>query len=167
MSLEDVRALGDQAAWCMEQYRVQHATSLLSLDGRKLTCAFVAPDTEAMRSVLRQVGIAYVRLWPAVIHAALDHPPSAGLATPSASLVVVERRFVEPVEAPAQQEIEDRGATCLTAHRVRFLRAYVSLDRRHMISTYAAPDTESVRIAQREAGMPFDHAWTALVYETH
>jgi len=166
IDLDDVRAMGDQAAWCMQQYRVQHVTTLLSLDGRKLTCAFVAPDAEAMRSVLRQLGLAYVRLWPATIHAPVDHPPSARLAAPDAALVVVERRFAAAVQPTALPEIEDRGASCLAAHRVRFLRAYLSLDRRHMICTYAAPDAESVRNAQHQAGMPFEHAWSALVYET-
>jgi hypothetical protein len=167
MNLDDVRAMGEQAAWCMEQYRVQHATSLLSLDGRRLTCAFVAPDAEAMRSVVRQIGVTYERLWPATIHPAADLPPSAGLATPDAALVVVERRFAAPVERAVLHQIEDRGASCLAAHRVRFLRTYLSLDGRDMICAYAAPDAESVRIAQREAGMSFDHAWSALVHDTH
>jgi hypothetical protein len=77
------------------------------------------------------------------------------------STVVVERSFAEPVLLEDIQAIEDRGAWCLEAHGVRFLRTYFSRDRRRMICLYEAGDAESVRIAQQQAGVPFDVAWTA------
>jgi Nickel responsive protein SCO4226-like len=76
------------------------------------------------------------------------------------SLVMVERTFPEPVELPDIQAIEDRGASCLEAHGVRFLKTYFSRDRRRMMCLYEAPDAESVRLAQTKAGVPFDKAWT-------
>jgi hypothetical protein len=79
------------------------------------------------------------------------------------SVVVVERSFPEPVEFETIQAIEDRGAWCLEAHGVRFLRTYFSRDRRRMICLYEAKDAESVRLAQREAGVPFEAAWAARV----
>jgi hypothetical protein len=75
--------------------------------------------------------------------------------------VVVERSFDEPVAFEAIQAIEDRGAWCLEMHNVRFLRTFFSLDRRRMICIYLAPDAESVRLAQSQAGVPFTRVWPA------
>jgi hypothetical protein len=79
--------------------------------------------------------------------------------------VVVERAFAEPVALESVQAIEDGGAWCLEAHGVRFLRTFFSRDRRRMLCVYDAPDAEAVRLAQRQAGVPFDRAWPARVIE--
>lgn len=163
-AISDLHVMQHEAAWCMEQYRVRHRTSLLSHDGRLLTCAFAAPDAEAVRAVAGKVGVAFERLWPASVHAPADFAVDAGF--PAAGTVVVERQFAQPVEFAALQEIEDRGAWCLARHRVRFLRTYFARDRLRMLCVYEARDAESVRDAQRQAGMPFDKAWAAAVYDT-
>jgi hypothetical protein len=77
--------------------------------------------------------------------------------------VVVERTFAEPVAFEDVQAVESRGAWCLEAHDVRFLKTYFSRDRRRMICLYEAPDAESVRLAERKAGVPFDDAWATGV----
>jgi hypothetical protein len=79
------------------------------------------------------------------------------------SVVVVERAFPQPVAFGDIQAIEDRGASCLEAHGVRFLRSYFSRDRRRMICLYEAPDAEAVRLAQEKAGVPFETVWTSRV----
>jgi len=76
------------------------------------------------------------------------------------SVVLVERSFPQLV---AFEDLRERGASCLEAHRARFLRAYFSRDRLRMICLFEAPDAESVRIAQEKSGLPFDAAWTARV----
>jgi hypothetical protein len=77
--------------------------------------------------------------------------------------VVVERAFAQPVTFAEIQAVESRGASCLDAHGVRFLKSYFSRDRRRMICLYEAKDAESVRLAERKARVPFDEAWTAEV----
>ena len=79
------------------------------------------------------------------------------------SVVVVERSFPQPVAFADVQAIEDRGAWCLEAHGVRFLKSYFSRDRRRMMCLYEAPDAESVRLAQERAGVPFERAWASRV----
>jgi len=79
------------------------------------------------------------------------------------SVVVVERSFPEPVTFEHLQVAGDRGAWCLEAHGVRFLKTYFSRDRRRMVCLYEAPDAESVRLAQEKAGLPFERAWAARV----
>jgi hypothetical protein len=167
LQLDDIRTMEEQGSWCMEQHRVRHVTSLLALDGRRLLCSFEAPDAEAVRSVLRRLEIPFERIWRATVHAPPSFAPTLALAGAGAALVLVERRFADAVEFAAIQAIEERHAWCLEQHEVRFLRTYFGLDRRRMVCVYAARNAESVRLAQRQAGMPFEDAWSALAHDTH
>jgi len=165
MRIDDIPAMEAQAAWCLQQHRVSHVTSLLSLDGRLLLCLFEAPDAEAVRNVHRQIDKPFERIWPATIHAPPTVPAHASLAAKDGALVVVERCFAEPTDFMTIQAIEDRGAWCLDQHRVRFVRTYFATDRRRMICLYLAPDAESVRRAQVQAGLPHAGVWAARLYE--
>lgn len=80
------------------------------------------------------------------------------------TLVLVERDFEEPQEFEQLQAQESAGAWCLESRKVRFVRSFLSLDRKHMFCLYEAPDAESVREAQREAGLPFSRAWSVSEY---
>ena len=140
---------------CFDIHRVDWNASYLRLDGLRMVCHFSAPDLESTRIALRQLGQDTSRLWNASRH----DRPGAGAAEIAAANVIVERSFDEAVELQDVQDIEDAGIRCLEMRRVRFLRTYFSADRRRMLCFYAAPDAESVRQAQREAGMPFDEAW--------
>lgn len=164
IALEDVARMDREAAWCMEHHRVRHTTSLLSADGRRLLCAFVAADAEAVRNVLRQFEIVPVRLWSATEHGPPEPPVGAPLARGGDELVAVARTFDEPVELQAIQDIEDRAAWCLEQHQVRFVRTWFARDRRSMLCLYAAPDAESVRSVQQRSRMPFTEVWTVRVF---
>jgi hypothetical protein len=75
--------------------------------------------------------------------------------------VVVERSFTEPVQPGDVDKTMARRGWCLDAHRVTFVQGFLSADGRRMVCVYEAPDAESVRIANREMGAPFDRVWTA------
>jgi hypothetical protein len=81
-------------------------------------------------------------------------------------LVVVERSFPEPVEFFDVQAMEDRFSWCLEMRNVRFLHTYFSADRQRMMCVYEAPDAESVRDANRQAGLPFERVWTATLHKS-
>lgn len=166
MRLGDVRAMEAQSLWCLEQYRVRHVTSLLSSDGRRLACSFAAPDTESVRSVLRRLDVPYRRVWRATVHASAELPTDAPLAADGGTVVVVEHEFGDPVEMAALRDVERRSAPYLAQHRVRFLRTWLAVDRRVMLSAYAAPDAEAVRRAQLEVGVPFADVWSAVAYDS-
>jgi len=140
---------------CFDIHRVDWNASYLGLDGLRMVCHFSAPDMESTRIALRQLGQDTSRLWNASRHDA----PGAGAAEIVAANVIVERSFADAVELQAVQDIENAGIHCLEMRKVRFLRTYFSADRRRMLCFYAAPDAESVRQAQREAGVPFDEVW--------
>lgn len=164
IALDDLPAMEAQASWCMQQYRVQHLSSLLSADGRQMVCSFAAPDVEAVRSVLRQLTVAPRGLWPATVHGPEDLPIAAPLAATGSELVLVTRHFDEPVELQALQERVQQGAWCLEQHRVRWVRSWLARDRHTMLCAYAAPDAESVRSAQRQAELPFSSASSVRVF---
>lgn len=78
--------------------------------------------------------------------------------------VIVERSFDEATEFESLQTLADKISWCLDQHRVRFLRSYLSSDKKRMICVYEAPDAESVRIANRQGELPFDCVWTATLH---
>jgi hypothetical protein len=94
-------------------------------------------------------------------------PATPAGASPAAT-VVVTRSFTKPVDLEAIQAIEDAGRHCLDTHRVTFLRTFFSNHRLRMVCLYRAPDAESVRLAQHQAGMPVERVWTCqpLVWQT-
>jgi hypothetical protein len=82
------------------------------------------------------------------------------------ALVMVERRFDAPVSFVEIQAMEDRGAWCLDAHGVVFVRTYFSADRTRMLCLYEAPDAEAVRMAQATIGMPVERVWAVGTVST-
>lgn len=81
-------------------------------------------------------------------------------------LVLVERRFDEPVSFEEIQKVENENAWCLETHHVRFIKTFVSRDRRRMVCLYEAPDAESVRKTQDQARIPYERAWTCMHLQT-
>jgi hypothetical protein len=75
-------------------------------------------------------------------------------------LVLVERRFEQPVAFEDIQGQERAQSWYLDTYHVRFLKTFFSKDRRRMLCLYEAPDAETVRRAQEQAKVPFEHAWT-------
>jgi hypothetical protein len=146
----DVLARFEQGAWCFDMYCVQWRGSFLSTDGARMVCWFEAPDAESIRSALDKGGADTRRLWIGTVH---DGP------APVVPNVLVERSFDEPVRVEDIQAIEDAKAWCLQAHRVKFARTFFAHDRKRMLCLYQGPDAESVRVAQRSAGMPMDTVW--------
>lgn len=81
------------------------------------------------------------------------------------SYVVVERRFPQPIELAELATAARAGQGCLARHDVRYHYGYIAPDRQRMVCVFEAPDAESVRIADRQAGMPFERAYTVTLHE--
>ena len=58
-----------------------------------------------------------------------------------------------------------RLTPCREIYGVSWKRSLLSNDRRRMVCEYEAPDAETVRKVQREAGLPFDRIYPAEVIE--
>ena len=156
MTLTGLKEQFTSAINCFEIHRIGWQVSLLSADGQRSVCQFSCPDEESLRIAVRQADAKADSIWAGTVHLA----PDVGPAEQQAANVVVTRRFEEPVTLESVQAIEDAGAWCLNAHNVKFMRTFFSRDRTRMICLYCAPDAESVRLAQRQAGMPVELVWS-------
>jgi len=151
LTRDDIIGLVRESSWCFEMYRVDWHGSLLSSDGRSLMCRFGAADAESVRRALKRAEANMTRLWPGSVHEAPE------TVEPN---VLVERSFSEPASLNELQAAEDSHQWCLDTRNVKFVRTYFSSDNRRMLCLYQAPDAESVREAQREAGLPLDRVWS-------
>jgi len=155
LAAADIQTLIETSGGCLAAHRCDWRGSLLSADGHELLCHFSAPDAESVRIAMHDAGSPRGSVWAGTIH---DAPGLTDAALTQAN-VLVTRRFAEPAVLIEIQALEEAGAGCLDTHRVRFVRTYFSTDCRRMICLYRAPDAESVRVAQREAGMPVERVW--------
>lgn len=151
IGVPDVVAMAKSSFECMGIYGLDWQQSFLAADGKKMFCHFIAPDAEAVRNTVRQGGSDYEDIWPGSVIEA---------GTESMINVMVERRFEAPVEFEDIAAIEEKGAWCLQAHNVTFVRTLFSDDRKRMLCLYQAPDAESVRMSQQKAEMPIDTVWS-------
>jgi hypothetical protein len=155
---EAVLQMAVDGAGCFGIHRVKWHSSFLHARGNRMLCWFSAADMESVRIALRQLDTDMEVFWRGNVF--------SGVGIEEADLpkanVIVERSFEEPVTLQEIQDIEDAGVACLDMRDVRFIQTFFSADQKRMICLYEAPDAESVRQAQREAGVPFNDVWAFL-----
>lgn len=151
-----VLAMALDSFGCFSIHQVEWCMSMLANDGGRMVCWFRSPDLESSRIAMRQSGVDCRLLWRGSVH----DKPGLDDEQLAAANVLVERSFDAAVTLDQIQAIEDAGIDCLETRNVQFVRTFFSADQRRMICLYRAPDAESVREAQRHAGVPFDAAWT-------
>ena len=78
--------------------------------------------------------------------------------------LIVEQTFEEPVTVDEHDRLAKRLDPCLEAYGARWVRSYLSMDRRRMVCEFEAPDAEAVRISYRSAGIGFERVWAAELY---
>lgn len=155
LSVLEFFELSAKSASCMHLYGVDWNKTFRALDGSRCVCWFSSADMESLRTALRSGDTDIRLLWHSTVH---DAPGRSKEEIDTAN-VAVERAFDDPVTLEEIQAIEDAGAHCLEMRNVTFMRTFFSADRKRMVCLYAAPDVESVREAQREAGVPFEIVW--------
>src|SRR5262249_60577867 len=75
--------------------------------------------------------------------------------------LIVEQTFEAPLTDEEHGRIGQRLDQCLAAYGARWMRSYLSTDRRRMVCEFEAPDAEAVRTSYRSAGVGFDRVWAA------
>ncbi len=63
---EDIKALGQAAAWCLDTYKVKYSHSVHSLDRKRMLCFYAAPDAEAVRNVQREARAPVSAIWAGI-----------------------------------------------------------------------------------------------------
>lgn len=141
---------------CMSLHRLEWCGSLVTADGREMYCHFRGPDAESLRIAMRSKPLPPGRIWACTVQ---DSVPTLTPDELARANVLVGHEFDQPADFHARELAEEVNMGCFQIHRVRRVRSYLSLDRRRMFSLYQAPDAESVRVSQREAGLPMDRVW--------
>jgi uncharacterized protein DUF4242 len=77
------------------------------------------------------------------------------------TFLILEKEFEPPLTDAAHDEEAARLDPCLATHGVRWLRSYLSTDRRRMVCAFEAADAEALRSALRSAGVGFGRVWAA------
>src|SRR5688572_16976303 len=79
--------------------------------------------------------------------------------------LIVETEFDSPLTDEERDRQAQRLDPCLEAHGARWMRSYLSTDRRRIVCEFEAADAEAVRGAFRSARVGFTRVWTAEVFE--
>lgn len=80
--------------------------------------------------------------------------------------ILVEATYDPPLaEAVMQTAEQEPDPDCYQIRNVKWLRSFVSRDRRRVICELEAPDADSVREAYRQAGHPFERVWAADILQ--
>lgn len=164
VTMDGLDRVDEVCRWCLDLHRCHVRLQAVSSDGLRSLCVYEAPDADSVRRVADQFGLSPApSIWPSTV-ASPGQQDVPELLPGETGFSLVDRLFPEPVELSDLKAKQDAGLACLSMHRVRFVRSYSSIDRQRMLCLYAAPDLESVRIANRMIGLPFSQVWAARMH---
>jgi hypothetical protein len=63
VALDDIQAIEDAGAWCLETHRVKFARTFFSTDRKRMICLYHAPDAESVRLAQRQAQMPVDVVW--------------------------------------------------------------------------------------------------------
>ena len=78
--------------------------------------------------------------------------------------MIVEQSFDQPLTSEDMNNMAKRVDPCLEAHGARWMRSYISSDRKRVLCEFEAADAEKVRESYRSAGVPFERVWSADMF---
>ena len=160
VAMADLEARADAVAWCFQQHGVQVLRSYFAIDRRTMISLYRAPDAEAVRETQRRAGLPVTSIWTAVVIGNVEVPA----VSPPRTMIIVEREFPDPVTMELVEQTLSREGHCFSIHRADLLASHLARDGGRMVCVFSAPDAESVRIANRQIGMPVANAWPATVH---
>jgi len=68
VEFEEIQEEETRFAWCLAENGIQFIQTYLSLDRKRMTCIYEAPDAEAVRRVNDRAKLPYDRIWSATIY---------------------------------------------------------------------------------------------------
>jgi hypothetical protein len=140
---------------CLQARNIGWRYSLLSLDQYRMICTFDAPDTGSVREAYARMGLQR-KIWPGQFFRSDMFPSEADRP----NLYVIEGSIPNLSEADWNEMWQKFLQSCQAA-RLEWLQLYISLDRRHFLSEFYAPDVESLQAIQQQVELPYDRIWPA------
>ena len=163
VTFEEIRALEDAGARCLNAHDVRYIKTFFSRDRRRMLCLYEAPDAEAVRLAESQARIPFERAWSCT-----KLQKGEGLGIPSVvESVIVERLFPEPITHEFVMNAYRTKGWCLQTYGVEHVETYIAHDGLRMVCLFSAPDAEAVRMANRLGEVPFTEVWTASLHLPH
>lgn len=63
VTLDEIQAIEDAGAWCLENHNVKFVRTFFSLSRKRMICLYRAPDAESVRSAQRQAEMPVDAVW--------------------------------------------------------------------------------------------------------
>jgi hypothetical protein len=82
-----------------------------------------------------------------------------------AEVIIVEQILEPPLTDEEHSRVGKLIDRCAEMRNARWMRSYLSTDRRRMFCEFEAPDAQSVRESYRTAGVSFERVWSAELYK--
>jgi Protein of unknown function (DUF4242) len=79
--------------------------------------------------------------------------------------IILETSYDAPFSDQDWDEEQTKLSPCLQERDIRWIRSFVSPDRRRTVCEFEAPDAEMLRDALRRVGASYDKLWVAEVRE--
>lgn len=150
----------ERALPCLSARNVSWICSFMSGDRRRSVCRFEGADAETVRQAYRYADVPFDRIWTAQIRQAED----ADILTENdASVSIIEGSYDEPFTEEEWDKSNRLLFPCYEEQGVRWIRAFVSLDRRRTICQLRSPDAESICELYHRLGLPFERVWCAQI----
>jgi hypothetical protein len=136
---------------------VRALAGYVSRDQRASVCLYEAPSAEAVQLAHSALELPFERVWAAQAVRFADRDT----AGPNLHTVVTTRTPPIPPTAGLMRTVTLLGRGCLRTHRTTPLISYLALKGSRTVCIFEAPDTESVRVANRRMWLPIEDAWRA------
>jgi hypothetical protein len=158
---EEIQALEDNVAWCLEQNGVLFERTYFSRDRCHMICIYEAPDAEAVRTTQRKGGLPFESIWSGQLLVPPEQPPSSG----GFETVVVQRVLPTPHSPDQVAALMDGAQGCMSLYRATQRASYLGRDGMRLVCVFEAPDAEAVRAGSLKAGIPLVRAWSSTLHE--
>jgi uncharacterized protein DUF4242 len=160
VQFKDIHAIDGSGSWCRSSQGLRFLKTLFSRDRLRMLCLYEAPDVETVRVAEGQARTTFDRAWTC----SQLQIGSPGDPSSAAEYVVVERRFPQPVTPEFFANALREKGWCLDLHRTEYVEGYLATDGLQAVCVFRAPDAESVRLANNQAGVPYAKIWTASTH---
>lgn len=140
---------------CLQARGVSWLHSLLSNDRDQMICLYDAPDAATVRNAYAKLGVQKHAIWAGEIIQPEDIQPLSALAEHS----VIKVHYSTSSETD-WNEAQQKFSQCCVAHKINWLRSYVSLDRTRTIYEFMTPNVEFLQNIQCQANISYDAIWS-------
>lgn len=142
--ISDVLAQEKGSRWCLDLHGCRPLIHGIAANGMRSLCLFEAPDAEALRDALRQLGApAAMSAWTATSAYRKDFT-RAGWPWSGGPFAFSRHDIATKAEYDRFQTLGREDGFCMVTHNVRIIGDFVSLDRTRAARLYLTPDLEAI-----------------------